>query len=127
MSDGISLRIALEIFNHPADLHFALGDEGGKFYLLLMRGPGHNFKTLVTSKPFWENRETAGDAIGSMLRAITIAAAEVMHDNAHPLNALVNPDSTPLDELTILTEERISAIVEQLKQTGEAATYRAAA
>ncbi len=69
---GISMITALEIFTNPGDLKIAIGQEkeGSKFAIGIFRGPGHNFRPMLTSQPFAEKLEDAVKAIKGILESI---------------------------------------------------------
>ena len=69
---GLSMITALEIFTNPGDLEITIGQEkeGAKFAFGIFRGPGHNYKPMLTSQPFTEIREDAIKAVEGVLQTV---------------------------------------------------------
>jgi hypothetical protein len=117
----ISLISALEIFSNPSDLEFVIGQEkeGGKFAIGIYRGPGHNYKPIVTSRPFTEKFEDAVEEIEKLLNSVheSVTAALVKKDSF--LEGLVVSDSQQ-----VLNPELITRIIDELRQNKKASTCK---
>jgi hypothetical protein len=120
---------ALEIFTNPADLEIIIGQdkEGAKFAVGIFRGPGHNFKPMLTSQPFAEKLEDAVEAIKRTLELIH----EVLTKDCEDRKSLpslssqcLNPDGLEIDLFEVLNLELITRILEELRRHRVASTYK---
>lgn len=66
---GVSRLTVLEIYTNPADLEFTIGSSEGKWGVLISRGPGHKFKPLLSTEAVFTERDTAVQAIRSVLNS----------------------------------------------------------
>ena len=103
---------ALEIFGNPKDLSFTLRElkNDGPWGMLISRGPGHNFKPLLS-----------GDSIPNKLNAMEVVK-EVL-ETVIKLGLAELPKFGGDRELC-LTEDQASKILEDLEKTGQCETYR---
>ena len=122
---GISVSTALEIFTNPSDLEISIGQEksGGKFAIFISRGPGHDFKILLSSQPFAESTEAAVKAVGEILESIRKAATDTLGDKENPLTQILNPDGQAIDQSKALNPDLIRRILEELRKHKRAGTY----
>jgi len=123
---GISRISALEIFTNSSDLEITIGQEkgGGKFLIGIFRGPGHNFKPILTSGPFAEKFEDAVEAIGNTLTSIhDVVVKEFSNPSSIPSQYL-NPGGHEIDQSKILNPDLISRILNELRQHKVASTYK---
>jgi hypothetical protein len=99
----------LEIFTNPNDLEIMIGQDShsGKFAMSVSRGPGHNFKPLLTSTPFAETFEGAVDAVKEVLAGIEQAISKEWTG----------------DRSAVLTADLIVLVVEELRRNKKASTY----
>lgn len=117
---------ALEIFTNPGDLEITIGQEkeGAKFSIGIFRGPGHNFKPMLTSQPFAEKLEDAVKAIQGTLESIHEALTKDFADRKSLPSQYLNPDSREIDQSKILNPDLISRILDELRQHQVASTYK---
>ena len=122
---GISVSTALEIFTNPSDLEISIGQGkgGGKFSIFISRGPGHDFKILLSSQPFAESTEAAVKAVGEILESIRKAATDTLGDKENPLTQILNPDGQAIDQSKALNPDLIRRILEELRKHKRAGTY----
>lgn len=120
---GISLFSALEIFTQPDDLQFSIGEQAGKWGLAITRGPGHDYKLIITSQPVLESREAAANAIKTLLTDICTAATSELNKPKSMLAALANPDGLPIDDAHMLSGEYRERIFNDLMEHGVAQTF----
>ncbi|NTV22523.1 MAG: hypothetical protein HGB03_03085 [Candidatus Yonathbacteria bacterium] len=113
---GLNLITALEIFTNPSDLEITVGQEkeGAKFAIGIFRGPGHNFKPMLTSQPFAENQENAIKFIAKILQTVH----EVL------ISRGLNPTDQEIDQSKVLNQDLIARILEELRVCGKASTYK---
>ncbi len=123
---GISALTGLEIFTQPDDLEFSVpkAKVGGKFGILITRGPGHNFKLLVSGDPILDTREAAIEIIKGGLQDILIKSEQTLTNPSDFLRGLINPENLPLAQMNVLTQERIDWIIKELAAHGIASTYK---
>ncbi|MEX0930500.1 MAG: hypothetical protein WDZ79_02350 [Candidatus Paceibacterota bacterium] len=123
---GISLQTALEIFTNPGDLVITLGqeEEGTKFAIGIFRGPGHNFKPMLTSQPFAEKHEDAVEAIREILESIREAMTKYFADRKSIPSRYLNPDGLEIDQSKVLNPELIARILDELRQHRGASTRK---
>jgi ribosomal protein L7/L12 len=77
---GISRLTALEIYTNPTDLEFKIVAESEVEYgVMVMRGPGHNFKLLLMTEAVFEKREMAIDSVRTLL-SVTLSEGKRMLD-----------------------------------------------
>lgn len=125
----ITRLTALEIFSQARDLQIAVSGElpkhGGKRAFGITRGPGHNFKPLLSSQPVFDGLEPAVDAIRSALEDILEAATAVLADSSSLAAGIMNPDNRPEEEMEgVLTPGLIERICEELRKTQVASTFQ---
>jgi len=123
---GISMITALEIFTNPGDLEIIIGQEKeeAKFTIGIFRGPGHNFKPMLTSQPFAETQEDAVEAIKGTLESIREALTKDFADRKSLPSQYLNPDGLEIDLSKVLNPELIARILEELRQHRVASTYK---
>jgi hypothetical protein len=123
---GISMITALEIFTNPADLEITIGQEkeGAKFSIGIFRGPGHNFKPMLTSQPFAETQEDAIEAIEGILEPIHEAMTKDFADRKSLSSQYLNPDGLEIDQSKVLNPELITRILDELRRHRVASTYK---
>lgn len=111
----------LEIFNNPKDLHIFIikGKKDDKYALGIFRGPGHNFKPLITSSPFTEEPENAIKVIKVLLEAAVNASAKLLKgkgDLPDVLRCITDPSNT-------LNASLIERILDDLRRKKVANTF----
>ena len=101
----------LEIFGNPKDLAFSVKKPKGdnKYGLAITRGPGHNFKLLLSGEDI-PSKEVALDLVKQVLEASRKVGLEAL-------------PSFGGEESKCLTKEQQQKILSDLKKTGESATY----
>jgi hypothetical protein len=121
---------AVEIFTNPTDLYFSIakGKTGGHL-LAISRGPGHNFKLLLTrDEPGFESKELAIGAVRDILTNVRKHILKILKEDPDDLlSGFINPDGLSVDEMSAhtdaLTLERIDQVVSDLEIGGVAVTY----
>jgi len=123
---GLSRLTALEIYTNPKDLEFKIGQErpGALFAIAINRGPGHSFKPMLSSRPFFETAEAAAVAIGETLVAIHQRVTKDLEDQGSEISQNLNPDHVKIDPAEVLNLELIARILEELRQHQVASTYK---
>lgn len=122
---GLSMITALEIFTNPGDLEITIGQEkeGAKFAIGIFRGPGHNYKPMLTSQPFTEIREDAIKAVEGVLQTVHEAITKQFKNSGSLASRFLNPDGQEIDQSKILNQDLIGRILEELRMHGKASTY----
>lgn len=117
---------ALEIFTNPDDLEITIGQEkeGAKFTIGIFRGPGHNFKPMLTSQPFAEKLEDAVEVIKGILESIREAIAKDFANRKSLPSQYLNPDGLEIDQSKVLNLDLIARILDELRQHKVASTYK---
>lgn len=117
---------ALEIFTNPGDLEITIRQKkkGSKFAIGIFRGPGHNFKPMLTSQPFAETQKDAVEAIKGTLESIRDAITKDFADRKSFPSQYLNPDGLEIDPSKVLNTELIARIIEELRQHQVASTYK---
>jgi hypothetical protein len=123
---GIGRMEALEIFTHPDDLEFTIEKEkdGSKYCVLITRGPGHNFKLLISSTFYFEAPEKAVESIKGILESIQQFAIEEFADESSLTSMICNPEKIKVDENSMLSSGLITRIIDELRQHQVASTYK---
>jgi hypothetical protein len=123
---GIDMITALEIFTNPGDLEITVGQEkeGTKFAIGIFRGPGHNYKPMLTSQPFAETQEDAIKAVEGTLHTVYEAIIKEFENRDSLASQYLNPDGRKIDQLNILSKELIVRILDELRQHGKASTCK---
>jgi hypothetical protein len=123
---GIGMFTALEIFTNPGDLEITIGQEkvGAKFAIGIFRGPGHNFRPILTSQPFAEKLEDAVEAIRGTLESIREALTKDFADRKSLPSQYLNPDRQEIDPSKVLNQDLIRRILEELRAHGKASTCK---
>ncbi len=119
------LITALEIYSNPHDLEFSifLGPDG-KYGLLITRGPGHNFKRMISSTPFADTPEKAIEIVENILKISRKAIISEFEDSGSFLVRTFHPDLQTVDESKVLSEKLIEQILGDLRQHQVASTYK---
>ena len=117
---------ALEIFTNPNDLEILIGQEkgGGKYAFAITRGPGHDFKMMISSQPFTEKLEDAIEVIKVILESIREAIARDFENIKSVPSQYLNPDGQAIDQSKILNNELIVHILDELRQHQVASTHK---
>lgn len=125
---------ALEIFSNPYDLEFIVGEntdkKDGTFSLMLTRGPGHNFKVMITGEGY-KSKDDAVETIKKILDSCIEKGEEVFFgkksstdDVGQLLKTVGNSkDCKKEDAKNALTKSMIEKIVSNLKEKEVASTY----
>jgi hypothetical protein len=123
---GISKITALEIFTNPGDLEICIEQEkeGAKFSIGIFRGPGHNFKPMLTSQPFAEKLEDAVGAVKGTLESIHEILTKDLADRKSFSSLYLNPSGLEIDQSKILNQDLIARILDELRQHRVASTYK---
>lgn len=123
---GLNLLIALEVANQYRDLCISVfkDDSSDKHGFLISRGPGHNFKPLLSTNACFENKQSVIEATGNLLEAIVRITKNEIGENSQDIPAaIINPGNQPLEKLDILNQERIEQIIKALKVENVANTW----
>jgi len=83
---GLTRLTVLEIYTNPADLEFQIAESGGKYAVMVTRGPGHRFKLLLTTEAVFEKREIAIDSIRAVLDAALSEGKQAFSEQTGALN-----------------------------------------
>jgi len=123
---GIIMLTALEIFTNPWDLEITIGQkkDGAKFAIGIFRGPGHNFKPILTSQPFAETREDAIRAVEKALQTIHEAVTKEFKNSRSLVYQYLNPDGNVIDQSKVLNPDLITRILEELRVHEKASTCK---
>ena len=116
---------ALEIFSNPGDLEFAVAQDkevDGKWAIGICRGPGHNYKILITSEPFAETLDAALDSVKETLDSIYEAVTAELGDPTSLATGILNPDSREIHPSNTLNPELIARIMVELREKQQAST-----
>jgi hypothetical protein len=119
---GLGRLTALEIFAHPTDLMFVIGEKDGKFGILLTRGPGHDYKFLISSRMIIETRDKAVEALCNILDA-TIEEGQRTYASSDDVGKILNPDKAPVEKFPALTKPFADQIKSLLKTSDKVETY----
>lgn len=123
---GISRITALEIFSQPDDLEFVIFEKGGLFGFLITRGPGHNFKLIISTSPYAADLAQAIRGVDTTLEHVCSYATAEVGNSGSLVAAFMNPDNRPVDDangLSALYRERIIADLTS-KRTASTYTYK---
>lgn len=122
---GISALTALEINNHPDDLQVSIFNEkeSGKYGFIVCRGPGHNYKLLISTSPFADAIEEIVQEIKNLLTGIHSWATKELSDKDSVFAQMINP-SGQVDVSQTLNPELINRILSELQQHQVADTHR---
>ena len=123
---GISRATALEIFTQPDDLEFSIGCKDDKWAIMVTRGPGHNFKLLITTEPVFESKDAAIKVVEELLDGICQGYESELTDPSSLAAQFVNPEDRSLENANVLTAERREWIIQELKANDTAGTYKQA-
>ncbi len=123
---GFSMITALEIFTNPGDLEIVItqDEESAKFAVGIFRGPGHNFKPIITSPPFVEKLEDAVEVIRKTLESICENMTKEFADSESMLSQWVNTGRLQIDKSKVLSSDLIGRILEELRQGRVASTCK---
>ncbi|MBP9771890.1 MAG: hypothetical protein KBD16_03130 [Candidatus Pacebacteria bacterium] len=123
---GVSLVTLLEIFTNPRDLEVVLEQDQKtkEFAVGFFRGPGHNFKPLISTEPGFPTREAAIGTVKRILEAAIQHGGVTLHDPTILLRDEFNPDPHEPERRHFLSSAAVEAIVEKLKLQDEVVTYR---
>lgn len=117
---GLTLITALEIYTNPFDLDIVIMEN----VMVISRGPGHNFKILLSAEWKFNDKIEVVEDIKSILKTIIDKnKAELSIPNSF-VASICNPKNEPLDEATVLTESMLDEIISSLNGTGTAQTYK---
>lgn len=117
---------ALNIFTNPNDLEIVIGQETGgpRFGFIISRGPGHNFRPILSGSPFAKDAEEAIEKIKELLlRAHTFCTKELSNKGSIP-SQFLNPDNDELVQDKILNLGLIEKIISELRLNRVASTYK---
>jgi hypothetical protein len=119
---NVSMGTALEIFNHPRDLYFSVSEHEGKYAFVISRGPGHNFKLLISADPVFEGREAVILCVQEILTGIRTHLEKELLDPSTIAAQFCNPSRLPRHMFQGLTAEYIDRIISDLQTQGSVST-----
>lgn len=121
----MTLLTALEIFTNPLDLMIVVGKEkeSGKFGLGIYRGPGHNYKPMITSVPFAETLEKVVEEVKKLLEVSISASKNDLESPRSPIANILNPSLASTDQMHGLDQIMIDEILWELQQNQKAYTW----
>lgn len=122
---GISASTALEINNHPDDLQVSIFNEkeSDKYGIIVSRGPGHNYKLLISTSPFAGTIEQAIVEVKNLLTGIHSWATKELSDKDSVITQIINP-SGQVDVSQTLNHDLIDRILGELLEHRVADTSR---
>lgn len=121
---SISLITAIEIYSNPYDLEFLVGKEKGgtKFAIAITRGPGHNYKLLLTTEPYTENQAEVIGRIREILERVRSVAENELNNPESIAASFLNPDGEEINQANVLNADLIERIIAKLEQDRVAST-----
>lgn len=123
----MTLFTALEIYVNPEDLFILIGGPSGEennFSVTISRGPGYNYKPLFTAREAFKNKEEAICSAEEILHFIIEACKNELQHCDSCVAEVLNPENRTIEEVRALTEENIEKILEDLKNSGKAETFK---
>jgi len=116
----------IEIFSNPEDLEFIITQDttSKKFAIAVCRGPGHNYKPLLSSTPFAGDPEEAAQSIKDILVTIRAHCNKELANKNSFISQILNPDSREIDDSEVLNDELIAHIVDELRVHQTASTHK---
>jgi hypothetical protein len=124
--NGIARMSACEIYANPYDISIFIGegrDMPGKYGFMISRGPGHNYKPILSAAPVFRGEEEAIVYIKAILESIVKSATELLEkpgDFMSQIWADMMKDAKPEE---LLNQEVIERIITQLKATKNVDTH----
>lgn len=115
---GITMVSALEIFTNPFDLSITVSKDA----VMISRGPGHNFKPIVSGEWKFENQKIAAEEVGKILKSCIKASSDALSDSENIFAKIINPRNEDLkdpEKATVLTNEMVDEIVKMLSSADE--------
>ena len=84
---GISRLVAYEIVANPDDIVIDAGgpESTGKFFGWVTRGPGHNYKLLLSTQPVYDTSKQAKQAMEELVAKIKEFVKKDLEDPNNPL------------------------------------------
>ena len=120
---GISASTALEINNHPDDLQVSIFNEkeSDKYGIIVSRGPGHDYKLLISTSPFADTIDQAVEEVKNLLNGIHLWATKELRNTESLITQMINPDGQ-VDVSQALNLDLINRILDELRQHQVAST-----
>lgn len=122
---SISLTTALEIYSNPSDLFLSFSKPTleNKFGVVITRGPGHDFKPLISSNFYLTSDDQGILDMQRLLEACRNGSITALTTKTNPIGQILNPDNLPADKLCGMSEEQIQRILSELREHRQASTY----
>ena len=117
----------LEIFTNPTDLLVVVSPhkDTKKYGIAICRGPGHNYKFLLTTDTFpFKTVEEAIETVKKTLEKIRKSAQDELESKDSLIASIFNPSGEKVDQSRVLNESHISWIVTELREKKEADTSK---
>ena len=116
----LTLLTALEIFSHPNDLciNVFLDDKSRKWGVIIYRGPGHNYKLMLSSSPFLNTKSDAVNSVKKILLATCKASKDAIKDKDSFVSKLLKSTDPQLDK------KIINKITQHLKNHDSVETHK---
>lgn len=116
---------ALEIFTQFDDLHITTGKskDVNMFGIGIYRGPGHNYKPMITSAPFAKTQEEAINKIKEILEFVCEFSKKDLEDAKSITAMILNPEGKEVDEAKTLNPKFIEIIIQELQQHQAVSTW----
>lgn len=122
----LSMLTVLEIFTNPDDLEITVEQEkkSAKFSIGIFRGPRHNFKPMLTSRPFTESQEDAIKSIKKIFQTVYNVAIKEFEDKESFAFQYFKHDNQKIDQSKVLNQDMITRILDELRQHRVVSTHK---
>jgi len=122
----VTLLTAFEIYTNPDDLFISIGGPSGeknKFSVIISRGPGHNYKPLLTAPEAFKDKKEAMQSTENILRFVIEICGKELQKSGSPAAEILNPENRPIEEAYALNKEHIKEILKNLESSDKAETF----
>lgn len=117
---GLTLITALEIYTNPFDLDIIITEDA----LMMSRGPGHNFKILLSGEWKFSDKIIIAEDIKNILKTIIDKNNTEISKPGSFVASICNPNNEPLNKAIVLTDNMLSEIILSLSKRGMVQTYQ---
>ncbi len=122
---GLSVITCLEIFANPKDLEINIIKDAGtnKFAILICRGPGHNYKAILTSLPFTNELDVAVETTKVIFEGAIEVGRNFSLEKGTKLPPVLDGLMTKIETSLVFNQDMLDKILLELRDRQTVSTH----
>ena len=123
---SLSVITCLEIYTNPKDLEINIvkDTETQKYAFLVCRGPGHNYKAMLTTLPFTSDFDNAIEAVQIILEGALEVGRTFNLDDDMPEAKTLKSFADKIETAEVLNLDIMEKIISELREKTTVCTHK---